>query len=229
MRYYGKIQHAKDLITKEYADNGLAKKADSRSLTKAEYEALTEAEKLLPITYIIIDDEESPDVYSKDEVDTRLNTLKSSLAIIANGNTHLAIGKDQYVYIQDHDTLAEGMYKAKSAIAANATLSTSNVQTANGLNDLKSALDLSIQKAMPVFGIGSHSSQTIANPSDGFYFVVVYRADSASIPFSSWFVGSAALTQITADANVTLEHTANGITITNNRGTTVFAVVIWMH
>lgn len=63
----------------------------------------------------------------------------SGMAIVSTGNTHSAITSGQYVYIRSHSTLAEGLYKANSAISANATLSTSNVTrvSSGGMNDLK--------------------------------------------------------------------------------------------
>ena len=61
-----------------------------------------------------------------------------SLAIISNGNTHIAVTAGQYVYVKNHETLAEGMYKATVSIVANSTLSTSNVSAVSvgGLNDI---------------------------------------------------------------------------------------------
>lgn len=70
----------------------------------------------------------------------RIDNLQDALAIIANGNTHAAIGAGQYVYVRGHATLAEGMYKATSAISANAALSSGNLTavTGGGLNALNS-------------------------------------------------------------------------------------------
>lgn len=67
----------------------------------------------------------------------------SGMAIVSTGNTHSAISSGQYVYIRSHGTLAEGLYKANSAISANATLSTSNVTlvSSGGMNDLKNQID----------------------------------------------------------------------------------------
>lgn len=76
-------------------------------------------------------------------VAAKASSLAAGMAIIATGNTHAAITKGQYVYIQDHATLAEGMYEATANIAANGTLSTSNVaaKTEGAANALKAALD----------------------------------------------------------------------------------------
>ena len=68
----------------------------------------------------------------------------SAIAIISNGNTHVLIPKDMFVYIHDHSTLSNGLYQNISGadIAANATLSSSNVEltSGGGLNQLKTSL-----------------------------------------------------------------------------------------
>lgn len=63
-----------------------------------------------------------------------------AIAIVAEGNTHEAIAKGQYVYIKNHGTLADGLYTASSAVAANGTLSSSNTSavSSGGLNELNS-------------------------------------------------------------------------------------------
>lgn len=74
--------------------------------------------------------------------------LDESIAIVSNGNTHAAIAAGQYVYIKGHETLAEGLYTANSAISANATLSNSNVTAVSGggLNALNSNLTNKIKR-----------------------------------------------------------------------------------
>ena len=65
------------------------------------------------------------------------DTIRSSLAVLATGDVHMAIPAGGYVYIKDHPTLAEGLYKAPAAIAEDAALTTSNVeQVSNILADL---------------------------------------------------------------------------------------------
>lgn len=67
---------------------------------------------------------------------------QDAIAIVSNGNTHIAITSGQYVYVKNHGTLAEGLYKANSNISANGTLTSSNLTAvSNGVaNDLKAAL-----------------------------------------------------------------------------------------
>lgn len=79
----------------------------------------------------------------KSETDTHLTEVQDGLAIISNGDTHVAIPANQYVFVKNHNSLTNGLYKAKSAIGANAALSTSNLTAdpAGGLNDIKSQID----------------------------------------------------------------------------------------
>lgn len=75
--------------------------------------------------------------------------LQDGLAIVAEGNTHAAIASGQFVYVKNHGSLAEGLYTATTAIAANAALSTSNLtaDTSGGLNALKSNLNDKVSKS----------------------------------------------------------------------------------
>ena len=62
-----------------------------------------------------------------------------AIAIVANGDTHPAIASGQFVYVRNHSTLAEGLYKATAAIGTDVALTTSNLtaDSAGGLNDLQ--------------------------------------------------------------------------------------------
>ena len=62
-----------------------------------------------------------------DKVDAAVNGVQNGMAILANGNVHSAVTRDQYVYVRNHGTLAEGLYTASTNISTNATLSTSNL------------------------------------------------------------------------------------------------------
>lgn len=66
--------------------------------------------------------------------------LQDGLAIVADGDTHAAIESGQFVYVKNHSSLAEGLYRASSAIGTNAALSTSNLtaDSSGGMNDLQS-------------------------------------------------------------------------------------------
>ena len=104
-----------------------------------------------------------------DEWDGGAN-LADGLAIVTNGNTHAAIAKDQFVYVRNHSSLAEGLYKASAEISMNGALSTSNLtaNTSGGLNALKediSSLDSAIQDNHTVSKTGfANGSVLIKNP-----------------------------------------------------------------
>lgn len=93
--------------------------------------------------------------------DDHLDAIQDGLAIVANGDTHPAVASGQYVYVRNHDTLAEGLYKAAAAIAEDALLNTSNLVAdgAGGLNDLKSGLD-TLNSNIATYNFGSN---TVAN------------------------------------------------------------------
>lgn len=72
----------------------------------------------------------------------QIDAAESAMAIVSTGDTHAAITSGQYVYVREHGTLAEGLYRATANIAANGTLSGSNVTAVSGggLNALNSNL-----------------------------------------------------------------------------------------
>lgn len=77
-----------------------------------------------------------------DENSAHIDNLQDGLAIVSDNNTHAAIASGQFVYVKNHGTLDEGMYKATAAIAQDETLSSSNLTAVadGGLNDVKSAI-----------------------------------------------------------------------------------------
>ena len=107
----------------------------------------------------------------QDQIDTlstntaqNLGKVQDGLAIVANGNTHVAIPADYFVYVKGHNSLSEGLYKntSGSTIAANATLSTSNL-TADDDGGLNSVYDALNSKITPT----SVSDLTISNVDSG--------------------------------------------------------------
>ena len=68
------------------------------------------------------------------------NALEGGLAIIANGDAHGAIGSGQYVYVKNHSSLAEGLYRNTSSdtIGTNVSLVGKLTASSNSLNELLS-------------------------------------------------------------------------------------------
>lgn len=140
----------------------------------------------------------------QDQIDTlstnttqTLGKVQDGLAIVANGNTHVAIPADYFVYVKGHNSLSEGLYKntSGSTIAANATLSTSNLTADDdgGLNSVYSTLNSKIE---PFFNASAEwinntdvdtiqktglypigAGNTHAAGSWGIMFVIAPRAD----------------------------------------------------
>ena len=73
-------------------------------------------------------------------VATQLGDIRGGIAIVSTGDVHAAISAGQFVYVMNHSTLSDGLYTANSALAANATLSSSNMTAVSGgvLNALNS-------------------------------------------------------------------------------------------
>ena len=82
------------------------------------------------------------------KVNTGLDGLRDGIAILADGNTHAAITSGQFVYVKNHQTLPEGLYQASANIAANGTLSTSNLTSDpnGGLNTLSEQIGNLVKK-----------------------------------------------------------------------------------
>lgn len=102
---------------------------------------------------------------------TNLN-IENGIAIVAVGNTHSAITTGQFVYVRNHDTLSAGIYTAKSNIAANATLSTSNLTAVpnGGLNALASR-SIKVKTVTVTIPANGTSVSAAANPDSGFSFM----------------------------------------------------------
>ena len=126
---------------------------------------------------------------NSDIIDSAAGGLMDAIAIVANGNTHAAISAGQYVYVHNHGTLAEGLYTANSAIAANATLTTSNLtaDASGGLNALNSNVSQYTNNDGTLKYITSGDIRTINNsgryyvsgavsnlPTNAAYYVDVY-------------------------------------------------------
>ena len=90
-------------------------------------------------------------------VATQLGDIRGGMAIVATGNAHDAIAAGQFVYVMNHDTLDDGLYAADSALAANATLSSSNLTAVSGggLNALNSNLTNITTLNQATYGTGN--------------------------------------------------------------------------
>lgn len=107
----------------------------------------------------------------------QLDGVKNGIAIVSTGNTHIAITSGQYVYIQDHSTLAEGLYRATANIVANGTLSGSNVTAVSGggLNALNSKIENYKNYLYTAYSNNWVDSLAVDLPKQGAYLFVSQR------------------------------------------------------
>jgi len=93
---------------------------------------------------------------------------RADMAIVANGNTHAAIGAGQFVDVKSHPTLADGVYRNKLTIAieADAALSTENMErmSSGALNALKAEVEAVLDTKQDALTIDSALNSTSTNP-----------------------------------------------------------------
>jgi len=137
-----------------------------------------------------------------DILDGAVNSVEGGIAIISNNNTHAAVAKGQYVYVRGHSTLAEGLYKAKSNISANATLSMSNLDAVgSGLGGEVASANANIDSInsniSARFGYFSHNflgaipggkSGTVTVDGDSVFFLIAMTQRTAN-GSSAWLAG----------------------------------------
>ena len=142
---------------------------------------------------IIGDVGETPVAGQLGAANNRISAVQAGLAIVCNGNTHAAIESGQFAYVKNHGTLAEGLYRNNtgSTIAANATLSSSNLtaDSSGGLNTVYDALNSKIGKydcsdsSVDVDTLGTgfvYAGSSSANlPEASACFVLTFRNDSS--------------------------------------------------
>ena len=91
---------------------------------------------------------------------------QGAIAIVADGDTHVAITAGQYVYVRNNThSLAEGLYTASSNVSANANITSSNMTavTGGGLNALNSKLAWTSFTLTAESGYGWHDDGSKSN------------------------------------------------------------------
>lgn len=111
------------------------------------------------------------------KLDSSISAIDSSLAIVADGDTHIAISSGECVYVKNHSLLPEGLYTANSAIGANVSLTTSNLTSvSNSKGGFNKIVDIAhggtgattVAAARNAFGLGNtNGALPIANGGTG--------------------------------------------------------------
>ena len=112
-----------------------------------------------------------------------ISALQSGMAIICNNNTHAAIASGSYAYVRNHSSLAEGLYQATAAIAANATLSASNLAAVSG--GALNALLGQIPEQLIHIGTETDYPLSAAHTAYPMGITLIYTASSTSYPYGT--------------------------------------------
>lgn len=104
--------------------------------------------------------EDDIDALEAAEIDT--DALESAIAIVSDGDTHGSIIQGEYVYIRNHTSFSEGLYKATQTIGANSPLTASNVTavSSGGLNQTVAIAkggtgEITVENAKTAFGLAN--------------------------------------------------------------------------
>lgn len=153
-------------------------------------------------------------------VSSSFGAVQDGIAIVSNNNTHAAITSGQWVYVKNHGSLSEGLYRATTNIAANGTLSGSNLtaDSNGGLNAVYSDLSGRISTLNSKFD--PNSTDAIAN-CNTLLTTGRYKAINSTLntPFAEHFIidviayNSSEITQVarlTSSSRVFARGTNNG-------------------
>lgn len=111
------------------------------------------------------------------------NCDPQSIAIASNGDIHASIASGQYVYVQNHSTLAEGLYTAREAIQVNGELSLSKLTAVSngGLNALNSIIPVQLIH----MGTENDYPLSAAHTEYPMGITLIYTLSSTSYPYGT--------------------------------------------
>lgn len=145
------------------------------------------------------------------DLEEDVTNITDGMAIVANGDTHPQIASGQFVYVRNHSTLPDGLYRAAAAIPTDGALSTSNLQAdgAGGLNALQSQVDsLNRNKANVSKYPNTNRILSIATDGSSVGFRIQYPSSGAfSILYADIYGRVAHIYRSTENANL---HMING-------------------
>ena len=145
-------------------------------------------------------------VSGKPTVNAEINSLADGMAIISNNNTHAAITAGQFVYVRNHGSLANGLYVATTNIAANATLSGSNLTSDSngGLNSVYASLNSKIQYFTTSLVYLDQLTWTQASSASPYVATVVPSSDISGTLIAATIFRTSSWTKETTSLTVTM-------------------------
>ena len=104
--------------------------------------------------------------YGDKKVRDIFKALQDAMAIIADGDTHVAISAGEYVYVKNNThSLSDGLYQASAAVAANGAISSSNMTAvAKGIgNKLNNVNVTNVAQSFSDKSLTNNTSTTIGS------------------------------------------------------------------
>lgn len=161
------------------------------------------------------------------DLQDQIDAAESAIAIVSIGDAHVAITSGQYVYVREHGTLAEGLYRATANIAANGTLSGSNVTAVSGggLNALNSNIANMARIKKDNIAAGATKNIDISGTP---CFVSVGRGSVSTQTTTAFIDGWSGIVYISSNSNFTITvNSTTSISITNNSGSYANYIVVY--
>lgn len=162
-----------------------------------------------------------------DTIDSSVNAAQKSVAIMSDGNTHIAVSSGEYLYVRNHGSLAEGLYKANEAIAQNGALTSSNTTAiTKGLGGQVTELNASVGKI-------KRAGRGTTNTSTGIFTFTMENSTSAFIMITANLVAAYATSSGsfyygTLPSNYTLSRSGNTVTITKTASVSTAATIAYI-
>ena len=163
-----------------------------------------------------------------DLIDSAVNSVEGAVAVIANGNTHVALNSGDYVYIRNHTSLSEGLYKATEAIAQNGTLSSSNTAAiTRGIGGQVSVLNSKVGSVSRCGKVQTSTSNgqasfTMENGTHGFVAI------GGNAPISVGMTNGGSLYNSAMPSGYSISQSGNTVTITKTSSVSTSVAVSYL-
>jgi len=140
----------------------------------------------------------------------------------------VAVAAGQFVYLTNHDTLADGIYRASAAIATNGALSTSNLtaDASGGLNALNADIanivnPKNLGSQTTIDGLKTAITNAVSNVANGATVPIRFPFDAAIEPFARYAVYEGTLYKYSATiwSGVFTPNGGTPVYIANTNGT----------
>ena len=163
-----------------------------------------------------------------DLIDSAVNNVEKAVAVIANGNTHVAVSAGEYLYIRNHLSLEEGLYRATEAIAQNGTLSSSNTAAiTRGIGGQVTALNNKVGNIVRSGKVSTNTSTgaasfTMENGTQG--FVVI----GGNAPIAVGMTNGGSLYNSAMPSGYTISQSGTTVTITKTSSVSTTTGIIYI-